>query len=265
MATTSGIIVASFGTSYPRAEAASIKPCEDEIAAAFPSFDIHRAWTSSFVRAKLEKRDSRHIDSVPEALSAMADAGVRRLCVQPLHLLPGAEYHEKILAAVSRVRGAFDRIVVGRPVFDSEQDYREVAAAVQSQLRIREQYDAVVLMGHGSRHPSQSVYGHLQTLLHDLGIPAHVGTIEAYPRLSDLIPRLRRAGVKRVGLQPLLLVAGDHVTNDMASDDEESWKSVLTREGFAVVVEPASLGENPRFREIYVRHAKEAIVDWDGM
>jgi sirohydrochlorin cobaltochelatase len=259
-----GIVVASFGTSYPEAEQASIVPCEKALTDAFPQCIVRRGWSSRMVVSKLKKRDGRHVESVEEAIQWFVDQGIEYLCVQPLHLLAGHEFHRKVLAAVSEFDCAFDRLAVGMPVFESEQDYRDVATALAKQIDAPGTYDAAVLMGHGTDHPSHAAYGYLQLILEDEGVPAYVGTVEAFPRIDDIIPRLRRDGVERVVLQPLLLVAGDHATNDMASDDDDSWKSRLKAAGFEVTVDTRALGENPLFREIYVRHAREAMAKWEG-
>ena len=38
--------------------------------------------------------------------------------------------------------------------------------------------------------------------------------------------------IKEVILTPFMLVAGDHASNDMGGDEEDSWKSILLEEGY---------------------------------
>ena len=59
---------------------------------------------------------------------------------------------------------------------------------------------------------------------------------------------------------PLMLVAGDHANNDMAGEEEDSWKSILTAKGYAVEIYMHGLGENKAFQDIYVEHIKDAIA-----
>lgn len=66
--------------------------------------------------------------------------------------------------------------------------------------------------------------------------------------------RLRQRQVRRVTLAPLMVVAGDHAKNDLAGDDEDSWKSVLTRDGFEVQVDLRGLGEYAAVREHFAAH-----------
>jgi sirohydrochlorin cobaltochelatase len=58
-----------------------------------------------------------------------------------------------------------------------------------------------------------------------------------------------------------MTVAGDHAQNDMAGDEADSWKSVLTREGFAVTPVLQGLGEMDSFAEVFVHHLTELASD----
>ena len=84
--------------------------------------------------------------------------------------------------------------------------------------------------------------------------------MEAAPALDYVIKALKEAGsYKKVVLQPLMVVAGDHANNDMAGDEEDTWKTALTAEGYEVECRLKGLGELPGIREIYVEHAQAAI------
>lgn len=58
---------------------------------------------------------------------------------------------------------------------------------------------------------------------------------------------------------PFMLVAGDHATNDMASDDEDSWKSILEQAGIETECHLQGLGENPLIQAQFIEHIKVAI------
>ena len=87
-----------------------------------------------------------------------------------------------------------------------------------------------------------------------------IGTVEAEPSLEDVTASLKEAGgYKRVVLRPLMVVAGDHANNDMAGDDEDSWKSILNKEGYETECVLEGLGQIPAIRELYVQHTKAAM------
>ncbi len=68
--------------------------------------------------------------------------------------------------------------------------------------------------------------------------------------------------VEKIILMPLMMVAGDHATNDMAGAEEDSHKSILEKMGFKVETHLKGLGENKKIRDLYVKHANEA---WDAL
>ncbi|SQC01335.1 anaerobic cobalt chelatase cbiK [Clostridium tetanomorphum] len=58
---------------------------------------------------------------------------------------------------------------------------------------------------------------------------------------------------------PFMLVAGDHATNDMAGDEEDSWKSILENEGFKVNIYLHGIGENENIQKIFIQHLQDCI------
>lgn len=56
-----------------------------------------------------------------------------------------------------------------------------------------------------------------------------------------------------------MVVSGDHAKNDMAGDDEDSWKKILQKEGFKVNIDLCALGENENIKNIYIENIKNVI------
>ena len=102
----------------------------------------------------------------------------------------------------------------------------------------------------------------MQTVLSEKGKSNYyIGTVEAEPSLDDVIEAVKKGKYRRVVLRPLMLVAGNHAVNDMASaDDPESWYSRFTAEGYETICVIEGLGEIPAVREIYADHAHRAIA-----
>jgi len=118
-------------------------------------------------------------------------------------------------------------------------------------------------MGHGSPYKdSNKCYTELQTLLWNNGYKGvFIGTIEGEPSIENVIEWIKENEIKEVMLAPLMLVAGDHVKNDMCGEQENSWKSILKSQGIKVEVYLHGLGELPKFQEIYLRHLKEIVFE----
>jgi sirohydrochlorin cobaltochelatase len=114
-------------------------------------------------------------------------------------------------------------------------------------------------MGHGASHHAFAAYACLDHMMMAQGFPARVGAVESYPEVDILIESLGREGVTAVHLMPLMLVAGDHAINDMASDDEDSWKTLFNAAGIPATPWLSGLGENPAVRAMFVAHLHQAL------
>ena len=254
------ILVVSFGTSYHETRKKTIEACENKIKESFKDYDFYRAFTSGMIINKLKKRDNMFIDNPSEALEKLYNAGYQEVVVQSLHIICGDEYN-KLKDMVAQYEDKFDKISIGRPLLTYIDDYRETVEAVKKDLDKMDIDEAVVFMGHGTEHESHSSYPAIEYMCRDYGINAFVGTVEGYPELEQVIKKLKNRNIKTVDLLPFMLVAGDHAINDMASDEEDSWKTILEKEGFNVKVHVKGLGENPYIQEKFKNHALDCMKE----
>jgi sirohydrochlorin cobaltochelatase len=157
--------------------------------------------------------------------------------------------------------GGFDGILVSRPLLSSHEDMeRVVKAMLKSIPSSRKPGDAVLLMGHGTeKHPSDAIYLAMYHTLQEMDPNVHIATVDGYPALKDIIPKLREKKVKKVYLMPFMAVAGDHARNDMAGDKPESWKSILTKDGFSCEAVLKGTAEYPEIVDIWVEHLRSVL------
>lgn len=255
------ILVVSFGTSYNDSRDITIGAVEDSIADAFPDYPVRRAFTAQIIIDKLAERDNLEIDNVTQALDRAAADGFRTLIVQPTHLMNGLEY-EDLVNELAEYESDFDKIILGEPLLTADTDYEAVIKAITEDTKDYDDGDtAIVYMGHGTEAESNQVYGTMQEKLKEAGYTNYyIGTVEAEPTLEDVVSALKEGGsYKKVVLQPLMVVAGDHANNDMAGDEEDSWKTVLEQEGYEVETRLVGLGELQAIRDIYVEHTQASI------
>ncbi|MEW8955068.1 sirohydrochlorin cobaltochelatase [Clostridium sp.] len=257
-----GILVVSFGTSYMDALKNSIENIENKIKESFKDYEIKRAFTSHKIIKKIKNRDNIHINTPEEALEEMKKEGYEEIIVQPLHIIPGEEY-DYVLKVVNSFKEDFKYIEVGRPVFFYEgieelpKDYHIFIDSIES---ILPKEGGTVLFGHGTAHSANAVYGCIQCVLQDRDYDnVFVGTVEGYPGFNEVLKRIKKQNLKEVTLIPLMVVCGDHAINDMASDEEDSWKSMLEAEGIKVKTYLHGLGEISAFGDIYVNHIKDVM------
>lgn len=255
-----GILAASFGTTHADALENAIGTVEARLREEFPGYEVRRAFTSGMVRTILARRGAA-VEAPEEALDRLAREGYDEVVVQPTHVIPGEEVEK--LAQACRAKGQlFSRLVIGKPLLAGEADCLEAArilAAAHADLLPK---TALVLMGHGSRHAANGIYEAMNELFRAEGYPhIFVGTVEARPDVEDVLARVRAAGYREVRIVPLLLVAGDHAKNDLAGEDEGSWKNVFAKEGFPVSVCLKGLGEYPAIQALYAAHARAAMQE----
>lgn len=254
------LLVLSFGTSFNDSRRLTIGAIEDQLEKSFPDYSVRRGFTANIVIDHVAKRDGEKIDDIDESLKRAVDNGVKNLVVQPTHLMNGLEY-EELKGDIAQYSDAFDKIAIGQPLLSSDDDFSRVENAIVDWTK---DYDdgetAIVFMGHGTSADSNGVYQKMQDLLTKDGHTNYfVGTVEATPSLDDVMAAVKKGNYKRVVLEPLMVVAGDHANNDMAGDDKDSWKSQFEAAGYQVECLLCGLGENETIRQIYVEHAQAAI------
>jgi len=255
------ILVVSFGTSYNDSRDITIGAIENAIAAAFPDYEVRRAFTSQIIIDKLKERDGLEIDNVEEALDRAVADGVTNLVVQPTHLMNGYEYTD-LADALADYEGKFNQVVLAEPLLTSDDDFNAVIAAITDKMASYDDGEtAIVFMGHGTEADSNQVYAKMQEMITAAGYENYyIGTVEATPTLDDVIAALAEKGTyKKVVLEPLMVVAGDHANNDMAGDEDDSWKTILTNEGYEVECVLEGLGQVTAIQDIYVAHTQAAI------
>ncbi len=259
--TEDAILVVSFGTSYNDSREKTIGAIETAIADAFPKWSVRRAFTSRMIIRKLRERDGYRVDSVEEALTHAREDGIRRLVLQPTHLMDGNEYM-RVAETAAAWRSQFDQLVLGAPLLGNENDDRAVMQIITADTQACDDGEtAICFMGHGSDAAANAIYSDFQQRLHRAAYRNYyIGTVEADPTLEQLLALVRIGGnYKRVLLQPLMVVAGDHAHHDMAGEDDESWKRTFEKAGYEVTCIVKGLGELEGIRNIYVRHVRNCI------
>ena len=255
------LLVVSFGTSYNDSRRLTIGAIEKKLAEEFPDYSVRRAFTSQIIIDHILSRDKIKIDNVKEALDRAVANNVKTLVVQPTHLMKDGLEYTDLVTEIADYADAFEHLEIAEPLLTEDADFEAVATAITEATA---QYDdgetAICFMGHGTEAESNMVYSKMQTLLTDKGFTNYyVGTVEASPSLEDLLALVKQGGYKKVVLEPLMVVAGDHANNDMAGDEDGSWKKEFENAGYEVECILQGLGENEAIRSIYADHARAAI------
>lgn len=248
------ILLVTFGSSEESAQI-SFENVDKKVKAAYPSIPVKWAYTSHIIRKKLASQ-GKLLDSPEVALAKMVDEGFTHVAVQSLHTIGGAEYHDvrKVVGSFNAM-GSFESIILGYPLLATQEDMARVVDAILATIpKERKKDEAVVLMGHGTHHPANAFYAALmfQVQLKDPNV--YIGTVEGYPELDTILTLLKKNQIRKAYLMPFMSVAGDHAKNDMASDEDDSWKSILTKAGIGCVPVLKGTAEFDQFVDIWVDH-----------
>ena len=276
------LLVVSFGTSFNDSRAEDISGIEKALEAAYPDWSVRRAFTAQIIINHVQARDDEKIDNVDQALERAVDNGVKNLVVQPTHLMHGAEYDE-LVETLDNYKDKFETVTVAEPMLGEvgsdatviNEDKAKVAEAITAEAVKTAGYDsldaakedgtAFVFMGHGTSHSAKVSYSQMAAQMKDLSYDnVFIGTVEGEPEetaCENVIEAVKEAGYTKVVLRPLMVVAGDHANNDMAGDDEDSWKSQFTASGYldSVDTQISGLGRIEAIQQIYIEHTKDAI------
>ncbi len=276
------ILVVSFGTSFNKSRAEDIGGIEKAIQASYPTWSVRRAFTAQIIINHIQSRDNEYIDNMDQALNRAVKNNVKRLVVQPTHLMHGAEYDE-LCEAIKKYEDKFEKVIVAEPLLGSvgkdgssfNEDKESVTKAITKQAFISAGYDslenaafnktAFVFLGHGTSHRAKVSYTQMAGQAKALGYEnVFIGTVEGEPEeteCSNVINNVKEAGFTTVVLRPLMVVAGDHANNDMAGDDEQSWKSMFeaSKAFKSINCQISGLGSIPEIQKLYIEHTAKAI------
>ncbi len=254
------IVLAAFGSRHKNAMA-SLDHIVERVKTAYPDTLVRVAYTSKTIRGHMEKAGEA-VDSVPMALDRLLEEGVTHVAIQSLHLIPGTEFHELLSLANELMLkdGGFNRVEVGFPLVAGEAGVEKVADTILSiALEGKGTNDAVLFMGHGTKHDGNIYYETLHHAFQKRDPSVHMGVMEAEPGIELIIERFQSDGVKKAHLLPFLFGAGWHAARDMVGDGESSWKVRLEKAGIECEAVLKGAGEYDRLVDIWLKHLNDAM------
>ena len=240
------ILVTSFGTSHRDTREKCLDLIQREVEEKYGSENVERAYTSRIIRRIIEKNEGIHIFDQKEGLKVLKDKGFEEIITMSLHILDGIEY--------SKLDDKFGKI--SKPLLVTDEDFQKVVN--DEEFNSTEGNDAIVFMGHGSESSADSTYQRLQEEYVKAGKDnIFIATVEGQVTIEDVIQKLKGRGFKKILLKPFMIVAGDHAKNDMASDEEDSWKTILQNEGYEVTPLLKGMGEYEFIRKMFMDKLEE--------
>ena len=240
------VLVTSFGTSHKDTRQKCLDSIENEVKAKYGSEKVERAYTSGVIRRIVEKKEGIHIFDQNEGLETLKNKGYDEIVTMSLHILDGIEY--------AKLNDKYGKI--SKPLLVNDEDFEKVVN--DEEFNSTEGNDAIVFMGHGSESAADSTYQRLQEEYIKAGKDnIFIATVEGQVTIEDVIQKLKGRGFRKILLKPFMIVAGDHAKNDMASDEEDSWKTILQNEGYEVTPLLKGMGEYEFIRKMFMDKLEE--------
>lgn len=253
------ILVVSFGTSFDETRVKNIDLLEDEIKTLYPDYSIYSAWTSKMIINKILKRDNKKINTVTDAVQKMILDNVEELIVQPTHVISGIE-NDIMTEEVLKFKDSFKSIRFGTPLLNDNEDAKKIATAIAEEYKETLKNESLILVGHGSNHNINFAYAALDYTFKEMGYKnVFIGTIEAYPHMEEVLNYMKDIESKKLTIIPFMLVAGDHAVNDIAGEEDDTWRSFFEKAGYSVNCVVKGLGEYKSIRSIYLNHLASVI------
>ena len=260
------IVVMTFGTTFAENRAKTIDATIEGIKAAHPGVKVVTAYTSHIIIDRVAANEGIKYPTPEEALAQLKAEGYTRVALTTLDVIPGMEYNYK-LGVFNSYKQDFKKMTIGTPLMywqgqeEQADDVTEVLEAFATQFPKTKKGEGIVIMAHGTPNIANAYYAVIQEKLQEMGYDnVFIETVEGWPSLETIIPKLKAKKIKKVTIMPFMMVAGDHANNDMAGDEEDSHKSILEKEGIQVEAYVHGLGENEAVRNVFVERANAA---WD--
>lgn len=271
------IVMVAFGTST-KAQI-TFDHIDAEIKKAFPDHEVRWAFTSKIIRDKMNriyanKKISKRLRSLQEVLAGLEAEGYRKAVVQSLHIFPGGEYvHMQHLAQIPGIN-----VSIGEPLLATWEDVLKLLEDVAHHFP-KESEGCAILAGHGTPNtyyaPSTAVYLALDRLLRAHHRNVFLGSVEGVPDRKDALDRAKNYPGKKVVIIPFMLVAGDHIMNDIMGEEADedglpSWAMELEAAGKNVECPSImlngkkylkGLGFYPAANKIIIEHIRQALKD----
>lgn len=262
------IVVMTFGTTFAENRAKTIDATIEGIKAAHPGVKVVTAYTSHIIIDRVAANEGIKYPTPEEALAQLKAEGYTRVALTTLDVIPGMEYNYK-LGVFNSYKQDFKKMTIGTPLMywqgqeEQDDDVTEVLEAFATQFPKTKKGEGIVIMAHGTPNIANAYYAVIQEKLQELGYDnVFIETVEGWPSLETIIPKLKAKKIKKVTIMPFMMVAGDHANNDMAGSEEDSHKSILEKEGIKVEAYIHGLGENEAVRNVFVERANAA---WDAL
>lgn len=252
------ILMVSYGCSKAEMRVKTIDRIEADIQEAYREYAVSHAWTSQIIRRKHYEQGGIWVPGVREAMEELLKQGIRKVAVQPTHLLNGLE-NRRMTEDIQAFMRDLSQLVIGSQLLASYEDRQKVIQVIGEEIGPKKD-EALVLMAHGTRDGKDAALGELDEMFRDLGYEnTFLGSMAGQPDFQSVLERIGRRNVKRILLAPFMIAAGKHAERDLGGEQKDSWKCRFEEAGYPAACILKGLGEYAGIRRIFIGHVGDSL------
>lgn len=249
------IVLVAPGASAKAAD--TYKYIGDKVKERFPDHDIRWAYTSTSDKSMAEQQ--QEFPDLTRALADLKAAGLTRVAVQSLDVIPGEEW-EKLGKISQEIPGL--KIALGKPLLSSLADRKRLLDALAKEFPPDSKDHAVLLVSPGSTDPAGmrenlSLYTLMLSKLK--GKNVFFGVVEGPPAIKNALGGLKRSTAGKVTILPLLLLTGDPFVKALMGDKDSIKSDLLAARPYEIQAIDKGLGANDGVIHIYLDHLAGAL------
>jgi sirohydrochlorin cobaltochelatase len=251
------ILIAAFGSSY-ESGLGNLNDFDRAVARAFPDHEVRWAFTATFIVKKLQKNGVHtvfdrnvKVESLEQALQRIKEEGKTRVLIQSLHLMVGAEFREVLEADTSGLNVKFCY-----PLLFHGENIDKVVQALENEIADSGE-TATLFCAHGNEaHPEYNAeLVRIDNYLRATYKNTYLAVMEGNPEFDRVKETVMNNGTKKVKFVTFMLTYGDHMSNDVMGDEEDSMKSQL-----GLPAECSNgLASHPEIQELFIGRMKSTL------
>ena len=191
------------------------------------------------------------IDYLDKTADSLCANGIEEVIVVPYTLINGYET-EQIKNIMAYKRGYFKKLSIAPAILTSDSDHEYVSQILSACTKNADEDTAVVFLGKGTTHFSNSSYIALGERFKRMGrYNLFVGTATSYPGIDKVMSDIEDGHYQNVILCPL-----EMEMNKEFREDINLWNERFNEEGYTCGVYMRGLGGYKGIRHLVVEHTK---------
>jgi len=254
------ILIAAFGSSYETGQK-NLEDFDRAVRTAFPDSEVYWGFTAGFIVKKLRKAGTETLFeretpllAIDEAYEHIKKQGITDVLTVNFLLMVGAEYREVLDTPAVEMN-----VKYVHPLLYYPENIENAPTALKGEFG-NPTDTATIFCAHGNEAHLQynSELEQIDDYLRENFQNTYLTVMEGTPEFSPVKEEVLASGVSKVRFITFMLTYGDHMSNDVFGDEEDSMKSQLGLE--ATVTD--GLASISAFQDVFIDRMKSVYAQF---